>query len=101
MVLQGGGALGAYQAGVFQGLEEEGYAVDVAYDGEEANFKASTVEYDAIVLDIMLPKVDGLTLLQRWRKAGNPYLETVCAENNVDVFYTNLVPIPQAKKADF
>ena len=53
-----------------QGLEEEGYAVDVAYDGEEANFKASSVEYDAIVLDIMLPKVDGLTLLQRWRKAG-------------------------------
>ena len=53
-----------------QGLEEEGYAIDVAYDGEEANFKASTVEYDAIVLDIMLPKLDGLTLLQRWRKAG-------------------------------
>lgn len=53
-----------------QGLEEEGYAVDVAFDGEEANYKASTVEYDAIVLDIMLPKVDGLTLLQRWRKAG-------------------------------
>src|SRR4051794_23452290 len=53
-----------------QGLEEEGYAVDVAYDGEEANFKASTVEYDAIVLDIMLPKLDGLTLLQRWRNAG-------------------------------
>jgi DNA-binding response OmpR family regulator len=53
-----------------QGLEEEGYAVDVAYDGEEAHHKASTVEYDAVVLDIMLPKVDGLTLLQRWRKAG-------------------------------
>jgi DNA-binding response OmpR family regulator len=53
-----------------QGLEEEGYAVDVAYDGEEANFKASTIEYDVIVLDVMLPKVDGLTLLQRWRKAG-------------------------------
>ena len=40
-------------------------------------------------------------MIKRWRKGGNTYLETVCAENNVDVFYTNLVPIPQAKKADF
>jgi DNA-binding response OmpR family regulator len=53
-----------------QGLEEEGYAVDVAYDGEEANYKAGTVEYDVVVLDIMLPKIDGLTLLHRWRKDG-------------------------------
>jgi DNA-binding response OmpR family regulator len=51
-----------------QGMEEEGYAVDVAYDGEEANYKANIVEYDVIVLDIMLPKLDGLTLLNRWRK---------------------------------
>jgi len=42
-----------------------------------------------------------LYMIKRWRKAGNPFLETVCAENNVDVFYTNLVPIPRAKKADF
>ena len=42
-----------------------------------------------------------LYTIKRWRKAGNPYLETVCAENNDDFFYTNLVPIPQAKKADF
>ncbi len=53
-----------------QGLEEEGYAVDVAYDGEEADYKIGTVEYDVIVLDIMLPKVDGLTLLKKWRKSG-------------------------------
>jgi DNA-binding response OmpR family regulator len=51
-----------------QGLEEEGYAVDVAYDGEEGDYKARTVEYDVVILDIMLPKVDGLTVLQRWRK---------------------------------
>ncbi|HEY1380901.1 MAG TPA: response regulator, partial [Gemmataceae bacterium] len=37
-----------------QGLEEEGYAVDVAYDGEEADYKVGTVQYDVIVLDIML-----------------------------------------------
>ena len=53
-----------------QGLEEEGLAVDVALDGEEADFKARTAEYDAIVLDIMLPKKDGLTLLKEWRSSG-------------------------------
>lgn len=53
-----------------QGLEEEGFAVDVAQDGDEADHKATTVEYDAIVLDVMLPKADGLTLLAKWRKAG-------------------------------
>ena len=42
-----------------------------------------------------------LYMVRRWRKAANPYLETICAENNDDFFYTNLVPIPQAKKADF
>ncbi len=53
-----------------QGLEEEGLAVDVALDGEEADFKARSAEYDAIVLDIMLPKKDGLTLLKEWRQSG-------------------------------
>jgi DNA-binding response OmpR family regulator len=53
-----------------QGLEEEGYAVDTAFDGEEGDFKARTAEYDLIILDLMLPKRDGLTLLQDWRKKG-------------------------------
>ena len=53
-----------------QGLEEEGFAVDCAYDGEEADFKARSAEYDVVVLDLMLPKIDGLTLLQQWRKIG-------------------------------
>ena len=44
--------------------------MDVAYDGEEADFKARTAQYDAVVLDIMLPKKDGLTLLKEWRQAG-------------------------------
>ena len=53
-----------------QGLEEEGFAVDAAPDGQEGDFKARTAEYDVIILDIMLPKEDGLSLLQRWRKEG-------------------------------
>jgi DNA-binding response OmpR family regulator len=53
-----------------QGLEEEGFAVDVAHDGEEGDYKARTAEYDVIILDLMLPKEDGLTLLERWRKGG-------------------------------
>jgi len=42
-----------------------------------------------------------LYMLKRWRKGGNPYIETVCAENNTDYFYKNLVPIPTADKPDF
>jgi DNA-binding response OmpR family regulator len=53
-----------------RGLEEEGFAVDVAYDGEEGGYKAESADYDVIVLDLMLPKEDGLSLLQRWRRAG-------------------------------
>src|SRR5689334_5133734 len=51
-----------------RGLEEENFAVDVAVDGEEADVKARNTHYDVIILDIMLPKIDGLTLLQRWRR---------------------------------
>jgi DNA-binding response OmpR family regulator len=53
-----------------RGLEEEGFAVDIAEDGEEADYKGRTGSYDIIVLDLMLPKKDGLTLLKEWRKAG-------------------------------
>ncbi|MGE0582383.1 MAG: response regulator transcription factor [Steroidobacteraceae bacterium] len=52
-------------------LERTGYAVDTAADGEEALWRIETTRYDAIVLDIMLPKLDGLTLLARMRAAGN------------------------------
>ena len=53
-----------------KGLEEEGFAVELALDGEEAGYKARAAEYDGIILDLMLPKVDGLTLLRRWRQDG-------------------------------
>ncbi|HEX3150498.1 MAG TPA: response regulator transcription factor [Gemmataceae bacterium] len=53
-----------------QGLEEEGFAVDGAEDGDEADHKARTTNYDAVILDLMLPKKDGLTLLRGWRASG-------------------------------
>jgi two-component system OmpR family response regulator len=51
-------------------IAEAGYAVDHAPDGERADFLAHTEPYDAMVLDLGLPKIDGLTLLRRWRDAG-------------------------------
>jgi two-component system OmpR family response regulator len=51
-------------------LAEAGYAVDSAADGERADFLIQTEEIDAVVLDLGLPKIDGLTLLRQWREAG-------------------------------
>jgi len=50
-----------------QQLTEQGFIVDCAYDGEEAHFMGSTETYDAVVLDLGLPKIDGLTVLKKWR----------------------------------
>ncbi len=51
-------------------LTEAGYAVDVAFDGEEGHFLGDTEPYDAVVLDIGLPQMDGLSVLEEWRRAG-------------------------------
>ena len=51
-------------------LSEAGYAVDCAHDGERAEFLGATETYDAVVLDLGLPKLDGLTAMRRWREAG-------------------------------
>jgi heavy metal response regulator len=53
-----------------KGLEEEGYAVDLAYNGEDGLFLAENEPSDLILLDIMLPIVDGMTILKKIRKAG-------------------------------
>ena len=50
-----------------QGLEEEGYIVDVAHDGEDGLYMAENYPVDAIILDIMLPKMDGLAVLSKLR----------------------------------
>jgi two-component system, OmpR family, response regulator len=51
-------------------LTDAGYAVDCAGDGERADFLGHTERYDAVVLDLGLPGLDGLTLLRRWRDSG-------------------------------
>lgn len=49
-------------------FEEAGYVVDRAFDGEEGHFLGDTEPYDAIVLDIGLPKMDGISVLEQWRR---------------------------------
>src|ERR1700710_3211353 len=51
-------------------LGDAGYVVDSAMDGEEGHFLGDTEPYDAVVLDLGLPKMDGVTVLERWRKRG-------------------------------
>jgi len=51
-------------------LHAAGYAVDTVADGEQADFLGQTEAYDAVILDLGLPRVDGLTVLRRWRDAG-------------------------------
>ena len=51
-------------------LREAGYAVDTARDGEEGHYLGDVEPYDAVILDLGLPKLDGLTVLKRWREAG-------------------------------
>jgi two-component system, OmpR family, response regulator len=61
----------AKMAGLIRrGLEREGMAVDVAGDGEEALWRGESVDYDAILLDLMLPGIDGLEVCRRLREAG-------------------------------
>ena len=55
---------------VVNGLKQSGFAVDRCADGEEAHVLASTTSYDAAVVDIMLPKLDGLSLVKQLRKDG-------------------------------
>src|SRR5438046_9094880 len=57
-------------------LGDAGYAVDHAPDGEEAQFLGETEPYDAVILDLGLPKVDGGSVLERWRREnmGTPVL---------------------------
>jgi two-component system OmpR family response regulator len=55
---------------IVNALENAGYAVDKALDGEEGLYLGETEPYDAVILDLGLPKVDGVAVLQGWRRAG-------------------------------
>lgn len=60
-------------ADICGGLKAAGMAVDLATDGEEAWFRGDTETYDAVVLDLGLPKIDGLSVLKRWREGGRQF----------------------------
>ena len=75
-------------AGFIQmGLREEGYAVDVAKDGEEATTLAHVNDYDAIMLDIMLPRKNGLQVAAELRREGRktPILMLTARDSTEDV----------------
>ena len=66
-------------------LRDEGYAVDTAANGEDGLFNAETIAYDAILLDVMLPKLDGWSVLQRLRKTRKtPVLMLTARDTSVD-----------------
>jgi heavy metal response regulator len=70
---------------ICNGLREEGYAVDVAADGEKGEDLAAVNEYDLILLDIMLPRLDGVSLLRKIRAAGsNVPVIMLTAKDSVD-----------------
>lgn len=70
-----------------EGLEQEAYAVDVAYDGEEGYNAASNDDYDLILLDVMLPKLDGYAVCHALRSDGNhtPILMLTAKDQNKDI----------------
>lgn len=56
-----------------QALEDSGYVVDAAHDGEEGHYMGETEPYDAVILDLGLPEMDGVTVLEKWRRAGRNF----------------------------
>ena len=68
-----------------KGLVEEGYSVDVAYDGAEGQYMAESASYDLVILDIMLPKKDGVTICQELRIRGiNTPILLLTAKDSVE-----------------
>src|SRR5436189_6361360 len=68
-----------------QALREEGYAVDTAANGEDGLFNAESNEYDAVVLDVMLPKLDGWQVLERLRRTKKtPVLMLTARDRSAD-----------------
>ena len=71
--------------GLERALRKQGYAVDAAPDGEEGLYKATSIDYDAIVLDVMLPRLDGWELLARLRQTkATPVLMLTARDQSAD-----------------
>ncbi len=70
-----------------EGLEDESYAVDVAYDGQDGYLTASADEYDAIILDVMMPEMNGYEVCQKLRSEGNktPILMLTAKDQERDI----------------
>jgi DNA-binding response OmpR family regulator len=70
-----------------EGLEQDGYAVDVAYDGEDGYNTASADEYDVIISDVMMPEMDGFAMVKKLREDGNktPILMLTAKSQEADV----------------
>ena len=72
-------------AALAKAIREDGYAVDTAEDGEEGLYKAESWGYDAIILDVMLPKADGWTVLKQLRRAKKtPVLMLTAKDRSAD-----------------
>jgi two-component system OmpR family response regulator len=65
-------------------LSDEGYAIDSAEDGEEGLYKALNWEYDAVILDIMMPRMDGWEVLEKLREAKNTPVLILTARGDID-----------------
>ncbi|MCD8021355.1 MAG: response regulator transcription factor [Clostridiales bacterium] len=74
---------------ITKNLEAEGYIVDSGFDGEEALIYMTTLEYDAVILDVMIPKVNGFEVLKRVRelKIETPILFLTARDNVEDIVY--------------
>jgi DNA-binding response OmpR family regulator len=73
------------QMSVGRALRKAGYVVDVSGDGEDGLWRAETTDYDAVVLDIQLPKLDGLSLLEQLRQKGkNTHVLLLTAKDTVE-----------------
>lgn len=73
------------RAGLARALREEGYAVDTAADGEEGFFKANGTDYDAVILDVLLPRMDGWEVLRRLRATrATPVLLLTAKDRSAD-----------------
>jgi DNA-binding response OmpR family regulator len=73
------------QTSVGRALRKAGYVVDISGDGEDGLWRAETTDYDAVVLDIQLPKLDGLSLLEQLRQKGkNTHVLLLTAKDTVE-----------------